>query len=78
MATVIAGARERAPHRGVHRFGAAGGEDDFTLARTEPRRDLLAGGFDRHPGGVPLGVQASGIGMVLAQVGEHRLEGHRT
>ena len=68
---------ERSEDRGVHRFGAGGGEHDLARPRAEARRHLLACVLDRDTRGLGLGVQASRVGVVLAQVGEHRLERNR-
>ena len=70
-------ARQRTPHRGVDRLGAARGEHDLARARAEQRRDLLARVLDRDARGAPFGVQAAGVGVVVAQEREHRLERRR-
>ncbi len=75
----VAAARsgQRSPHRGVHRFGAGGGEHDLARACAEACRHLLASLLDRDARRVPLGVQPTRVGVVVAQVGEHRLERDR-
>ena len=74
----VAGARatacERTPDRGVHRLGARRREHDLARPGAEERRDLLARVFERDARHPPFGVQAAGIGVVLAQEREHRLE----
>jgi hypothetical protein len=69
---------QRAPHRGVHGLGPGGGEHHLARARAESRRDLLASILDRDARPVSLAVQPPGVAVVVAEIGEHRLERDRS
>ena len=68
------GSAHRPVDRGVHRLGAARGEHDLARAGAEEGRHLLAGLLDRDARDAPVGVHPAGIGVVVPQEGEHRLQ----
>ena len=70
-------AGDGAPHRGVDRLGARRREHDLARSGAEQRGDLLAALLDRDPGDLALGVHPSRVGVVVAEIGEHRLERRR-
>ncbi len=67
---------DRPVHRGVHRLGAAGGEDDLSWARPHERGDLLARRLDGDPRDAAVRVHPARVGGVIAQVGHHGVERH--
>ena len=65
---------KRAPHRGVDRLGARRREHDFPRPGAETRRNRSARFFERDARHAPFRMQPAGIGMVLAQERQHRVE----
>jgi hypothetical protein len=72
------GPGQRAPHPGVDGFGSRRSEDDLARSGAEERGNLFASVFERDARGTSFGVEPTGVGVMLAEIGEHRVERGRT
>ncbi len=71
---VLARTAQCTPHGRVDGLGARRGEHHLAGPGAEERRDLFASVFERDARRASLRVQPAGIGEVVAEVGEHRVE----